>query len=591
MRWKNKFRSGLVWLLTCSIGAPAFGLYIDESQNFQLRLRAYSRFSIRTENSESPPTGDTVPKTHAGQMVEHRNFYNPEFEGKLTPYWPSWLASFKPDDLSFRVAAWGFYDGIYDYGPKQFRDAARRVNAGWPAPARLGAFYLEGPEFIDQPLGTVESFFPGVETQNPRDIFGTRRRINELYLNFSKGPFFLRIGRQAISWGESDTVALLDQNNPFDLTLGVPGLFQEIDEARIPLWTVRTSLSLFETLGPLSSGFVEAYWVPGDLDVNTGILPILGVSPYSPPGKDPQQLLRDQLGPLYEGARVQFVLQDLIPKKRFESSRYGFRVQTVIARTFTVSGWMYTTFPNSPVPLGRGSRRTPENVSLFITQTIHNQKVAVFGLANTFFLEPIDSIVRMEVEYFDNEPGFIPEINLGITRATPQNPLSVLTACYSARDRKQLCSIPRADIIRWELGIDRFFFFRPLNPSNSFTWVTAFVGSWNLDETDQKDFRFNGQRKPGAAATSPDDFVQLKAVEVFAQTHLETNYAHGRLTPALTLIGNLRGTYAVNPVITYRMFDWLLFDLSYVHIGGEYQQLGFFRDRDQVSARVTYQLN
>lgn len=591
MRWIKRFRHVLVGVLGAVLATPSLALYIDEGQNFQLRLRTYSRLSIRVEDSDSPPGGDTVPVTKMGQMVEHRNFYNPEFEGKLTPFWPSWLEAFKPDDLSFRVAAWGFYDGIYDYGPKQFRDAARRVNAGWPRPARLGAFYLEGPDFVDQRSGTVESFFPHVEVQNPRDIYATRRRINELYLNYSKGPLFFRIGRQAISWGEADTIALLDQNNPFDVTLGAPGIFQEIDEARIPLWTIRTSLSLFETLGPLSSGFVEAYWVPGDLDVNTGILPILGVSPYSPAGKDPQQLLRDQLGPLYEGARVQFVLQDLIPRKRFENSRYGFRVQTVVNRFFTVSGWVYTTFPQQPVPLGRGSRRTPDGTSLFITQTVHNERIMAFGLANTFFFEPIDSIIRMQVVYFDNEPGFIPEINLGITKNTPNDPLSVLTACYRPAEQRQVCRIPTADIIRWELGIDRFFFFRLLNPSNSFTWVTAFVGSWNLDETDAKDFRLAGQRKLGAAATHPDDYVQLKAVEAFAQTHLETDYAHGRIKPAITLIGNVRGTYVVNPVITYRMFDWLLFDLNYIHIGGEYQQIGFFRDRDQVSARVTYQLN
>ncbi len=591
MRWIKRFRHVLVGVLGAVLATPSLALYIDEGQNFQLRLRTYSRLSIRVEDSDSPPGGDTVPVTKMGQMVEHRNFYNPEFEGKLTSFWPSWLEAFKPDDLSFRAAAWGFYDGIYDYGPRQFHDAARRVNASWPRPARLGAFYLEGPDFVDQRSGTVESFFPHVEVQNPRDIYATRRRINELYLNYSKGPLFFRIGRQAISWGEADTIALLDQNNPFDVTLGAPGIFQEIDEARIPLWTIRTSLSLFETLGPLSSGFVEAYWVPGDLDVNTGILPILGVSPYSPGGKDPQQLLRDQLGPLYEGARVQFVLQDLIPRKRFENSRYGFRVQTVVNRFFTVSGWVYTTFPQQPVPLGRGSRRTPDGTSLFITQTVHNERIMAFGLANTFFFEPIDSIIRMQVVYFDNEPGFIPEINLGITKNTPNDPLSVLTACYRPAEQRQVCRIPTADIIRWELGIDRFFFFRLLNPSNSFTWVTAFVGSWNLDETDAKDFRLAGQRKPGAAATHPDDYVQLKAVEAFAQTHLETDYAHGRIKPAITLIGNVRGTYVVNPVITYRMFDWLLFDLNYVHIGGEYQQIGFFRDRDQVSARVTYQLN
>ena len=78
-------------------------------------------------------------------------------------------------------------------------------------------------------------------------------RFNEMYFNFTKGPLFVRIGRQAISWGESDTVALLDANNPFNQTLAIPGVFQDVDEARIPLFTLRTTYNLFERWEPISS--------------------------------------------------------------------------------------------------------------------------------------------------------------------------------------------------------------------------------------------------------------------------------------------------------------------------------------------------
>ena len=37
-----------------------------------------------------------------------------------------------------------------------------------------------------------------------------------------------------------------------------------------------------------------------------------------------------------------------------------------------------------------------------------------------------------------------------------------------------------ANFLRWELGYDRFFFLRTLNPSNSFALITALVGSWNV---------------------------------------------------------------------------------------------------------------
>ncbi len=592
---KGGWWSLTVWVVLVALNGPAHALYLDDGQNFQVRARVYTRFSLRTENSSSPPGGDTTPVTKAGQMVEHRNFYNPEVEGKLTSYVPDWLNSFRPDDLSFRFAAWGFYDGLYDYGPSQFWDTAKKINADWPNPTQVGAFQLEGPSFEPGTATnrrSIREIFPGVNVQKPRNIYGSRQRVNELYLNYSKGPVFVRIGKQAISWGESDTVALLDQNNPFDLSLAVPGLFQSIDEARIPLWTVRTSVTLFETLGPFSSGFIEAYWVPGDLDVNTGTLPFQTASPYAPPQQDPQQTVNALAGPL---RIAQFVLLDHVPRKRFESSRWGFRLQTLVNRSHTVSSWVYTTFPSSPAPLSQGLVRTSSGDQLFVTETVHDKLTTVIGLADTFFVEPLDSIIRAEVEFFNQEPAFTPEDNLGINQQTAQGGSAALGVLRNCSNHQ--CRVPKADFLRWELGLDRFFFLRAINPSNSFLVTAAVVGSWNMDEGRRRpdgsiqDFRYYGQRKEGSAGNSPDDFVQLKRVEAFGQVHLQTDYMHGRLTPGVTYIQNVRGTYALNPTLTYRLADWLLLDLAYIHIGGEFQQIGFFRDRDQISTTATLQLN
>ncbi len=568
-------------LLVASMTRQAGAVYLDEGQNISLRARVYSQASIRVEDSKT----DTIPTTKAGQLVSNRNFYNPELEAKLLPMLGTWLSPYA-DDLSFRAAAWGFYDGVYDYGSGQFHDQARQVNAtfgDFSNPRQQHqAWYLEGPT-IDTKAKTFDQVFPGYEVQNPRDIYGHRQRINELYLNYAKGPFFLRLGRQAISWGEADTIALLDQNNPFDVTLGAPGIFQDLDEARIPLWTARTSLNLFDNLGPLSSGFVEAYLVPGDIDTETGILPILTASPYTVRGNDPNQnpVLVDACK--NTGLCPQFVLFDHRPPKNFEKSRWGVRFQTVVNGAYTVQAWYYTHFPNAPVPLkntptivGTGARRT----NLFIISTEH-RLTHVAGAATSFFVEPLDSILRAEVEYFFNEPGFVPERSLLIPSQREPN----LNPLGGPGD------LQHADIVRWETGLDRFFFIHPLNPSNSFLGVIAFVGMVNLDETPQRDFRMNGQQKPGTTGQNADDFVQQKQVEGFAEVHTQTDYMHGRLTPQLTVIANIRGTYAVQPQVTYRFYDWLLFDLNWAHIGGEYQSLGFFKDRDQISARMTLQLN
>jgi len=173
-------------------------------------------------------------------------------------------------------------------------------------------------------------------------------------------------------------------------------------------------------------------------------------------------------------------------------------------------------------------------------------------------------------------------------------------------------SIPYANFVRFELGYDRFFFFRPLNPTNSFTWVTAYVGQWNVTESlTGQNFRFNGQQNPTATGvrtgantqgltlatisklhTVDTDFVDLYPYESFFQSHLETTYLHGRLTPGITMIVGLDGTYTLPIDLTYRFSDWLLFDLKYVALGGSFTfPTGFFRDRSQLSARVTYLLN
>lgn len=619
----------------------ARAVYLDKEQQISFRARIYSQVGIRTENSRA----DTTPETKAGQLVQHRNFYNPELDARLTSFtrwmkggWLDWLA---PDDLQFRMAAWGFYDGIYDYGTSQFDRVQEEFNPnfgnyhrgvcsqgpdqGRPCSSNLdcatpgicmpaGAWFLEGPtinlprDCPDNPdacfVDSVKDLFPGYELQSPIDIYQNQRRINELYLSYNKGPLFLRVGKQSISWGESDTIALLDQNNPFDLTLGAPGIFQDVEEARIPLYSVRGSYALFEALGPFSSGSVEAYWVPGDLDVNTGHLPLLTASPYSPPGRNPQ------FSSGFPNETHQFILFDHIPKKRFENSRYGVRVQTVVNGEYTLQAWLYTHFPQSPVPRhvapaivrpGTDGFRTVQPICgpysqqgcspLFVVETVHDL-TTVYGAAATFFFAPLDGIVRLEGELFENEPGFIPQYNLNIKSARDQERGIGIPGADPVQDPG---TVPVADILRWEVGFDRFFFFRPLNPTNSFTMVVSQVGAWNLDETGRKDFRYGGQRKPGHDVPGknpvPDDFVQQKAVEAFTQLTLLTDYMHGRLTPQFTWIQNVRGTYVLHPQLTYRWTDWLLFRLDLIHTGGEFEGPGFFRDRDQVSLRVTYQLN
>ncbi len=257
--------------------------------------------------------------------------------------------------------------------------------------------------------------------------------------------------------------------------------------------------------------------------------------------------------------------------------------QTVIARDHTFSTWFYTHFPSQPAARSLGSvrinRQSPQDKSfLYVTETVH-ELTAVVGVADSFFFEPLDSIIRAELEYFDDEPGFIPSMNLG---ADSDNPLSILS--YHGK-------VPYQDMLRWEIGADRFFFFRALNPANAFLLSTSIVGHHNLSETDNKDFYAVGQRKPGKTGDSSDDFVDLKKTEAFLNVHLENQWRHGKIFFGVTGIAHSRGTFAAFPEVRYRFSDSLLFSTKLVWVAGNFQGIGQFRDRDQLSFRATYQLN
>jgi hypothetical protein len=611
------FRHGGRALVACLVLAwvsPAAALFLDSNRDFEIRARAYTEGVLAAENSEP----QTRPARAPFQLISHRNFFNPEFDAKLTRYQP-----FHLDDMSFRLALWGFYDGIYDYGTSQYL-------RGWDS---LQGRITQG-HTLTAPITRTDQKVSAWKTYvyQPDPVLGSYGevpfRINESYLNLSKGPLFVRVGRQAISWGESDTVALLDANDPFDITRGVVGLFEDVDEARIPLWTLRTTYTLFDNWGPLSSGFLEGYVVPGSIDTTVSPFPIPKASPYSPPQDDPQALIAGLIppsiaGPIVKGAfgGIQLGIYDHLPSRSMSNSRYGFRFGTVVARDYTTSIWYYRTISEQPVPrflpldisrapiLGHGGKGPTQ----LITE-IHHGLENVFGGSTTWFSEPVNGIIRTEVEYFVNEPAFIPNVNIPFEAELRTPAVAKLLKGLGEPVSKGPLegAIPRADFLRFELGYDRFFFFRPVNPYNSFTWVTAYVGQWNVTETfTDQNFRFGGQQKVtptgtaiGANAqgltlqtinklhTVPTDFVDLYPYESFVQTHLQTDYMHGRLTPSVTAIVGLNGVYGFPFDLTYRYTDNLLFDLKYVLIGGNfYFPFGYFRDRSQLSARMTVLLN
>jgi len=83
-----------------------------------------------------------------------------------------------------------------------------------------------------------------------------RERLFQAYSEGNFGKLYVRLGRQVLSWGETDAFQLLDHINPLDSSFG--GFLISLDERRVPLDMLRMSHPLPD-FGPLNDMFIEGY--------------------------------------------------------------------------------------------------------------------------------------------------------------------------------------------------------------------------------------------------------------------------------------------------------------------------------------------
>src|SRR5207249_3466397 len=134
-----------------------------------------------------------------------------------------------PNTLKYSLQYRGEGEGIYDYGPDEFHHQFRKLEAvRLDLPNIPGLFSNRLPDaYIKRRI----DFLRRIARQRQRFFLG--------YVDFEKGPVFLRVGRQVLAWGETDVFRLLDNINPLDDSFG--GFFIALDERRLPLDLARAS--------------------------------------------------------------------------------------------------------------------------------------------------------------------------------------------------------------------------------------------------------------------------------------------------------------------------------------------------------------
>src|SRR5712691_8530895 len=237
--------------------ATAWGYYFDDRREMSLSGFAYSRAVIATQADK---IGTFKSFYQRGNIVSHRNFLTLEWRHNLnrvsreTPTAGPFFQFMNLDALDYYLNMRETYEGTWDYGTNKQQ---RQLEGGGKS------------TFFNKYFGVQREKYPGefvrfANFEYLTSIHFMNKKINQLqlfewYFNITKGPLFIRIGRQNLSWGETDAFRLLDQINPLDNLFG--GFLVPLDERRVPLNMLRAQWS-FGTIGPVSDLTLEGFVSP-----------------------------------------------------------------------------------------------------------------------------------------------------------------------------------------------------------------------------------------------------------------------------------------------------------------------------------------
>jgi hypothetical protein len=524
-----------------SFPAACAAYFLDADDTFQILGRAYSQSAFRTEAT----SGFTFPKTPAGHMVQQRNLLEVEVAHRLDRWLdnrPAWLS-----DVSYRLLYRGVYEGVWDYGPREYSE---QVEVNPPSP-------FDPNEPADE--RTVH------RGRINRQILGHQDEIWNAYSQASAGPLFLRIGRQNLSWGETDGFRLLDMINPLDNRFGLP-LVEDLDDRRIPLWMARGTLALPWRTADVTNLTLDSYFAPAQIAYQE--------SPVAPRGS-----------PFAAPAPPSFFEREVTrPGRAPDDSRGGGRLLATLFGKATVSIAHYVTWNDNPasrirvagVDLSSG-KPVPELALDFV---FYQQQITG-GTFTTYVDPPIDLVVRSEIALFWDERIFDPTRAGGGAAFQPLVASAIADRLAGGSGQAAGGFTPR-DVLRWVLGLDKVFWIRSLNPTNTFTFSTQVFHTHIFD--------YENTFRNGIVNPDTNDFVPRKENEFTITLLMNTLLWRGRLQPAAFMAYDPRGVISAVPAITWLIGTHFRLTLKYEVTCGNFVNLGFFRDRDEILLRAEVSL-
>lgn len=374
--------------------------------------------------------------------------------------------------------------------------------------------------------------------------------LKEAHVTWTPGDFMFRVGKQIVSWGETDGIRLMDQINPLDQRRGFADV--EFETTIIPIWLIRANYS----------PSVQSSWVK-DLGYEFVFNPNADFIPNQPirTGNDEGGVWAPNLlipGPFPFGeAHLGSAMTNIKQPGHFnpDGFEYGFRVKGVVYESLVTLNYFYGR-DNDPVTRSVGSPLvTVASDGRLIIHPFLEGKFPLFRFVGATlsrditplkasFLGGVSPVVRIETFYaFKNT--FASTIN----------------------------TFDKSDEFRWAIGIDWKIKIPFLNPRAYFSISPQFFQRRIID------------------FPSGHDLVDLEKDNYQATLLIKTSYFNAKLVPSFFWLRDIttRSDFFKLELMYDYTHNWR-FTIGSLLFRGEERGEGFevFDNKNQVYFKITY---
>ena len=553
MRKKSLSLLGPLLILLTTAHVQAYSIFGDEVENFLKERVTFGGFIENATGLAIGPDGDRRHFNTSNRLDMQRFTIQPEFNVNFA------------EELKLFIS-WRFVKE-----PRYSAEAKSRQTC------------------CASPLKGLDNTFYDEDSFKPWEMVWDYKPIDRLTF---------RLGRQFISWGETDGVRLLDVINPQDLTFSppaAPNLFN-LDETRIPMWGIRT----LYTVRPVSNTILEFFALPGFDEAKQRVDEIvagsdLGPHRYGRWSAHPEtrmpavfggigRLFANPIGPVPvvipsaarvlpdagDNWKIGARITNNIGKLNFGLGHiWGYNPQST-DMVFKVKG--RSCLPPASGPLCRIGLAGPFLPTVVRIDLI-NDRTNIFAGHFNYAVDdlagiPVNTAVRGEVAFYPDKPYNISKY---------PGP----TGLKAGPHPKHPDGIAEKHTLRYSLGFDKSIFIPVLqdDPWRAFRMSFQIFQSVILDHEDGIRFFSTAEK--------------INKVSTTLTYRVSTGYLGDTILPDIFLGYDPEGYWVANPAVTYAppWSEKITLSLIGAIYGGhnKFKSLGLFDEKDSVFLKLRYQ--